>query len=223
MVLETAEIPIVENHRVYQPEEWLKGPLVKEDSIVARAVLCIEHLINNSFKRKDLRVVEVGPFPVDDDWEHTAPISVLYKRNPDLMCAGFGPLERSEEQIKKTMGDVEYIQGILMPEKISDKYAEKLIHVLGGQPHIIYGQHVFEHSDGCLESMPFGPYKIFEKAAEILEPNGFIVVDNYGGRKGQIGKVSDWEHSKNMRLTHSFMHKEDEGIYVFQKARMNAN
>lgn len=218
------------------PEEWITEDFSKSrmfESHSYRAVLCLEHLIKNNYNGNPINVVEVGPIPTFE-WkeEVRAPIAILKERNPKINCISIGSRDVTVKRKKQILGDIQYVKGIISTEDCFQKYIEEMLQRLGGIPDIFYGQHVFEDSESSPESLPVGPYKPFEKCAEVLKDGGFIVVDNYGGTKEQIGRESHRENSKKMKLSHSYIHTIDEptgilkfycdspierGIYAFRK------
>lgn len=198
--------------KIFSPDEWMVEKIEGKENLY-RAVLCLEHLIMSNYDGKPINVVEVGPISSIGLEDHIAPISTLYERNPHLNCLSIGAIDASEEQIRKTLGNVEYLRGLLIPGKDD---SAKLLEKLEGNPDIIYGQHVFESSPATPTSLPFGYAKPFEKSAEILKDGGFIVVDNYGG-KMNVGIQSHWPNSSKMAHVMSYMYSNNEGIYVFQK------
>ncbi|MFC1774784.1 hypothetical protein ACFLZN_00530 [Nanoarchaeota archaeon] len=213
-VLPNGEATIINRSR------WL-GERTHESSL-DRAVLCLTHLIRNNFPDKEpLRVVEVGPIDPMFPERHTAPISLLSERHPNLSCVGFGIHQVTDEIRASTLGRVPYIMGVLRLGELGDESADKLIEFLGGTPNIIYGQHVFESSPGGSISLPFGTVNPFQRAAEILAVNGYLVVDNYPGRPGQVSRpvmYAPVDAVRRLRNTFSYMYSEKEGIYVFQKS-----
>ncbi|MDD4333318.1 MAG: hypothetical protein PHT51_04370 [Patescibacteria group bacterium] len=218
---------------IIKPGDWLnnKTKSNEQKEPLLRAVLCLEHLIKQYYSQTTSpKILEVGPAMVDsitlfngnkikvpEAKQHIAPISLLQKRNPTFKCAAIGPQQLSNRQKTSLLGDAKYIQGLLLPEDGSSDLLLKIEEQLEGAPDIIYGQHVFENSSAATENLPFGPYKIFEKAAQILSPKGFIVVDNYSGDKRDVGILDYWPYSQKMKQMHSYMYGKDKGIYVFQK------
>ncbi len=213
---------------VIKRDEWVRAIESVEDK-TARPVSCIEDLVKREKVQAPVRVLEIGPIPVDDYWEvtHVSPISLLYNRNPDWKCLAVGIQQPQEKYRQQLLGDVKFIKEIMISNReLGDrgrKLEEDIKAELDGQPQIIYGQHVFESSEtgDDLKSLPYGPYKIFERAAEILAPGGFIVVDNYGGRKSQIGREPPYfvpgPHTKATELVYEYEYEKDSAIYVFKK------
>lgn len=204
--------------QIINPEDWNKN---KTQQPYERAVNALEHLIQNNFNDKSsVRFVEIGPVCLIDilKSKHIAPVSILHARNPLINCLAYGGEKpASEEESKKTLGNVEMIHGLLTIEDFYNESIELLFKKLSGSPNIIFGQHVFENSDSSSRSLPFGPYKPFEKASEILEIGGYIVVDNYGGRLNSVGKHDNWKFTKQMKYESSYMYSEGQGIHVFKK------
>lgn len=233
MSIENKEIHTVETKddnlpKTILPKDWLENKTENKPDNQLKAVLCLEHLIQNYYYNQDHspKIVEIGPVGMLNTkvfGEHKAPISLLSQRNKDFHCLALGPQSLSSKNKKELLGNVEYIEGLLSKESMFNQFSDSLIKKLGGTPDIIYGQHVFESSPGSETSLPLGPYKIFEKSAEILAPNGFIVVDNYGGKQNQIGIEKHWPHSKNMKLAYSYIYEENKGIYVFKKEELKIN
>jgi hypothetical protein len=213
----------VNDMEVITPQEWLEDKKIEGvEEKCSQAVLCLEHLIERHYKEQSIKILEVGPVPTL--WNkapelvknHKAPISLLSERNKQLECFAIGHHNIPEEIRKNFLGDVEYIQGILDP--FQDEYLNMLVKKFKGNPDIIYGQHVFENSPASINSLPVGPYKPFEASAKMLASGGFIVVDNAGGQKSQIGIPKNWPISKIMKLAYSYNYSEKEAIYVFQKS-----
>jgi hypothetical protein len=193
------------------------------DDYITLSVKAIEYVIDNYFSdRKSVRLVEVGPFSVSVSdvlrTEHEAPIKKFHVLNPDIKCCAYGPkVYESKEDIIRTVGDVEYVEGYLTIERSHDKNVKRLIDMLGGRPNIIFGQHTFEGSDSSFRDHPFGPYKLFEKASEILADGGFIIAQNYGGKLSNVGRQGHWQNSKLMKNEVFLIYSEDEGINVLKK------
>jgi hypothetical protein len=209
-------------------KEWLPDDM--NLSAQKEGVVCLEHLIANEIGDKSVRMIEVGPIKSGFEksrkrvMNHKAPIKLFQNRNPKHRCVGIGPEDLSDKERVRLLGKADFVKGLL-GTGIRDN-SKELIEKLGGSPDIVYGQHVFEHSDGYLESLPFGPYRIFERAAEILKVGGFIVVQNYGGSKSQIGmhNLGDNLHSKTMEPWALYEIEErggeKRGIFVFKKTRL---
>lgn len=216
MVLEPTQNmshPLIINSGVWNPDNI--------DRPLGIAVLALEHLIKLHYSdMSQVRLVEVGPICVIDSLkqEHIAPISEISKRNPSVKCVAYG-LEKpsTQEERDKTLGKVEMVYGPLTIEKNITVLLDILFEKLDGRPNIIYGQHVFENSPCEFRDLPHGSYKPFEKASEIVETGGFIVVDNYNGKLHKVGKCDSRTYTSQMEHKFSYMYSKDEGIHVYRK------
>ena len=208
----------------------LESDIWRPDASIEKGVACLEHLITNELGGKQSRIVEVGPVDMGikrdrkSAMEEKPPIQLLHERNSQHICAGIGPENLTPEEKAGILSDIPFIKGIFDISEQADKSGE-VIEALGGRPDIVYGQHVFEDSSGSLDYLVFGPYKIFDCAARILNVGGFIVVDNYGGGKHQIGMTTTglMVHSKTMQpyaqYVSEYFRGEPRGIFVFRKTR----
>jgi len=214
-----------ESPKILSPEEWLPEEWLQEhpheNESCLRAVHCLEHLTRNNLVGRAPAILEFGPIPTytEHNPNRRAPIGVFAQRNPEASCLGFGHHPVPEGRGEQILGNVQYLQGIVM--YYCEEINERILQVFGRSPDIVYGQHVFENSgDGMGRSLPFGPYKLFEQSAGMLNVGGFIVVDNYGGKRYQIARETfevNWPHSAAMQFVYSYMYGKSEGIYVFQK------
>ncbi len=218
------------------PHEWLE----QEEPYKGRAYRCVENLSKKELAGREIRLLEVGPFPAHYNSSRAvyipAPICEMQKRNPHFHCAAIGPQCPDECDRTKLLGSVPFIQSLYdsrfsRSDKADGKMKEGFIDfedaintILGGRPNIIYAQHTIERSPGYQDSIPYGPYGIFDQAAKHLVQGGFLVIDNAGGEYGQIGMIREWPHASSMAL-HSVYQYDDwdrvlqckPSIFVFQK------
>lgn len=219
---------MVERLRLANPgQEIEETEYMPHGTRLSHGVHCMEHLLQKLPQPHSVRVLEVGPFN-GTPYFMLAAIAHLAKRNPELRCAAIGPQRPSQEGLVETLGSVPFISGELAgfdhhaKKRKYDRAAQQVLATLDGPPDIIYADHVFECSRGYEDTIPLGPWTIFEKCAEILNTGGFIVVDNAMGHVSQVS-FPHAPQAKRMHLTYRYSYdkKPEEkyvpAIFVFQK------
>jgi hypothetical protein len=200
---------------VLEPGDWLPSGAEGVNNSPERGVLCVEDLVKREKLKLPIRVLEIGPTPisvieVNIENEKPAPISLINKRHPDWRCLAAGHHILEGELRDHILGEVEFLQGsigIRNKSFYNQNLIPEIINKLGDHPQIIYGQHVFENSEtgfNGTDPLPFGPYVIFDGAAELVASGGFIVVDNYGGKKYQIGRDLNDPNTKLTELVYEY-------------------
>lgn len=212
-------------HQTISDEEYL--PL---DGYIQPGLACVLDLIRREMAEKDLRILQVSTLPMV--WQclslqgiGTSVILGVKQQYPNGRFVAIEPQTMDSDKVAKYMGDIDTIQDFLLDNHLGNhdpnQTEENIIKELNGRPNLIYAADVFENSSGVEKSVIGGGTGApLEHAAKILEPGGFVVIDNSMGRRSKV----DWEqndlrrcpHSRTLKLVYIYKDRNYE-IVVLQK------